>query len=583
MRWAPSEPQRLYALTLVIGLACGLAAVAFHLAIDVIGRELVDRSMAAPGHSWVIWTIVTPTLGATVCGLLMMFVVPNARGSGIPQVKIAFATKDSRIRMRDAVGKFFVSALQIGSGSSLGREGPTALICSGIASTLGRFARVSPKSLRRLLPVGTAAGIAAAFNAPIAAVTFTIEEVVGKLDNAMLSGVIISAALSAVIERSVLGPHPMFTVPETYALAHSSSLLVYGALGIGAGVVSILFTDSLLALRAHFQASRMPAWSQPAVGGAVTGALAVVGWMMLSSKGMTGGGYATLGLALAGGLPAKVMIVLCVMKIIATVASYASGGSGGLFAPALFIGGMLGGAFGTLDGYVFPSHLGEPIGAFALVGMGAVFSGVIRAPMTSVLIIIEMTGAYSLILPLMIANMTAYGIARARRPLPIYTALLAQDGVNLGDGGAIDAIEDMLLGQLVRGDAVVRTFRSATSGVDMLAARGAGRPQDVYPVLDAAGRLVGIVRADELGTLESEPDALSVVNASDLVHTVPAMTVDDDLRSALDAMLANGVAQLPVTDRQGKVVALVSETEIARAYLDARHGRARSATPHAMK
>ncbi|MEO8876488.1 MAG: chloride channel protein, partial [Polyangiaceae bacterium] len=438
MRFAPSETQRLYAITLVIGALCGLAAVAFHLGIILLERLLVERAMGAPNHSWIGWTIFTPTAGAVLCGLMTTFVVRNARGSGIPQVKVAFAAKNGRIRLRDAVGKFFISALQIGSGSSLGREGPTVQICAGIASTLGRVARVSPKNLRRLLPVGTAAGIAAAFNAPIAAVTFTIEEVVGKLDQAMLSGVIIAAALSAVIERSALGVHPIFAIPQTFELGHASSLLVYGALGIAAALVSILFTDFLLALRGKLKNSRIPEWVRPGIGGAVTGGLAVVAWWALRSRGVTGGGYDTLGIALAGRLSVKVMLVLCALKIIATVTSYASGGSGGLFAPALFIGGMLGGAFGSVDAFLFPSHAGDPIGTFALVGMGAVFSGVIRAPMTSVLIIIEMTGGYSLILPLMIANMTAYALARAHRPMAIYDALLAQDGIHLEGAATMD-------------------------------------------------------------------------------------------------------------------------------------------------
>ncbi|MGH7294529.1 MAG: chloride channel protein, partial [Polyangiaceae bacterium] len=216
IRFAPSEAQRLFFLTILIGIVCGLAAVAFHISITLASHELIDRAMNAPGNSWIGWTLVTPALGALGCGALLQYVVPNARGSGIPQVKIAFAAGGGRLRMRDSVGKFLVGALQLGSGSSLGREGPTVQICAGVASLLGRITRVTPAALRRIIPVGAAAGIAAAFNAPIAAVTFTIEEVVGNLDQAVLSGVIVAAALSAVIERSVLGEHPIFTLPQTY-------------------------------------------------------------------------------------------------------------------------------------------------------------------------------------------------------------------------------------------------------------------------------------------------------------------------------------------------------------------------------
>ncbi|MGH7286030.1 MAG: chloride channel protein [Polyangiaceae bacterium] len=576
MRFAPSEAQRLYALTLVIGTFCGFAAVAFHLTISLLEHALVDRPMALTSPAWMVWAIITPTVGALVAGFLLAYVAPNARGSGVPQVKVAFATKSGRIRMRDAIAKFFISGLQIGSGSSLGREGPTVQICAGIASTLGRVSGVSPKSMRRLLPVGTAAGIAAAFNAPIAAVTFTIEEVVGKLDNAMLSGVIIAAAISAVIERSVLGVHPTFTIPQTYELAHASSLLVYGALGIAAAFVSILFTDSLLALRQRLRAWGIPEWSRPAIGGAVTGALAVAAWWGFKTRGVTGGGYDTLAIALASGLTVKVMVALCVLKLVATVCSYGSGGSGGLFAPALFIGGMLGGAFGTLDARIFPSHTGDPIGAFALVGMGAVFAGIIRAPMTSVLIIIEMTGGYSLILPLMIANMTAYAIARARRPTPIYEALLEQDGIRLETAGTLDVLEEAQLSRFVRRDVPFRSFSIAMHAGEIMQVSSATPKQDVFPVLDKAERMVGVVRGEDLAILRSEPDLLSLVNAADLMRAPPAISLEDDLRAALEAMIANGLSQLPVIDHEGRCVALVNEGDIAKAYLHAQRGRIHS-------
>ncbi|MEO7109220.1 MAG: chloride channel protein [Polyangiaceae bacterium] len=575
MRFAPSETQRLYAITLLIGALSGLAAVAFHLTIMLLERLLVDRAMNAPNHSWIAWTIFTPTAGAVVCGLLMTFVVRNARGSGVPQVKVAFAAKNGRVRLRDAIGKFFISALQIGSGSSLGREGPTVQICAGIASTLGRVARVSPKNLRRLLPVGTAAGIAAAFNAPIAAVTFTIEEVVGKLDQAMLSGVIIAAALAAVIERSALGVHPIFAIPQSYELGHASSLLVYGVLGIAAALVSILFTDFLLALRGRLKDSRVPEWVRPGIGGVVTGGLAVVAWWALHSRGVTGGGYDTLGIALAGRLTVRVMLVLCAMKIIATVFSYASGGSGGLFAPALFIGGMLGGAFGSVDAFLFPSHASDPIGAFALVGMGAVFSGVIRAPMTSVLIIIEMTGGYSLILPLMIANMTAYALARARRPMSIYEALLAQDGIHLEGAGTMDVLEGMQLRRLVNRTIPFRSFRLTTSAAEMLSSMAEEPKQNVFPVLDGTERVVGVISTHEVSSPKSAPADDPNATAAARMRPPPNVSLDDDLRSALDAMMTNGLSQLPIVDEHGKCVALVSEADIATAYLHQQRGTTR--------
>ena len=205
LRIVPSERQRVFVLTLIIGATCGLAAVAFHLAIQAAEHALIDRALAAPGTSWIGWTIVTPGLGGLLSGALLYYVVPDARGSGIPQVKVAYVVKGGQLPFRVVIGKFVLGVLQIGTGASLGREGPTVQICAGIASALGRISALSRRNMRRLLPVGAAAGIAAAFNAPIAAVMFTIEEVVGDLDQTVLSGVIVAAAIAAAIERTILG------------------------------------------------------------------------------------------------------------------------------------------------------------------------------------------------------------------------------------------------------------------------------------------------------------------------------------------------------------------------------------------
>jgi CIC family chloride channel protein len=252
-RHLPNESQHLFALTLAVGLVCGFAAVAFHLSIRAAEGLLIERALKTPGPNWMLWTLLSPTLGGLFAGAALTWIVPGARGSGIPQVKQAFATAGGRVRFRDATGKFVIAALQIGSGASLGREGPTVQICAGAASMLARATSLPPRSMRRLTPVGVAAGIAAAFNAPIAAVTFTIEEIVGALDHTMLSGIVVAAALAAVIERSILGVHPVIEVAQSYGLDHASSLVIYALLGVAAAVVSIAFTEGLLELRRRFR------------------------------------------------------------------------------------------------------------------------------------------------------------------------------------------------------------------------------------------------------------------------------------------------------------------------------------------
>jgi CIC family chloride channel protein len=438
VRRVPNERQRTLAITIIAGGLCGLAAVAFHLSIAWMETLFIDRANNAPGYSWIWWTILTPGLGGLVVGIGLTYFVPAAAGSGIPQVEVAYSLRHGYITIRETIGKFILCALQIGSGASLGLEGPTVQICAGVSSMLARLFRLSPQNSRRMASVGMAAGIAAAFNAPIAAVTFTLEELVGDLDHTILAGVIVAAALAAVVEHSILGDNPVFHVQRAYTFDSREwqSLLWYALLGVLAAVVSVIFTDSLLKLRAWFKSlTRVPKWVHPSIGGLATGILAALALYLFHLNGIAGDPYKTLTLALTGTMAPLLMISFCVLKLAATVCSYSSGGSGGIFAPALFMGSMLGGAVGYLDVAVF-HHSNDAIGAFAVVGMGAVFAGIIRAPMTSILIIFEMTGGYGLVLPLMIANMSAFAIARHWRRISIYEALLAQDGIHLphGDG-----------------------------------------------------------------------------------------------------------------------------------------------------
>jgi len=434
LRRMPTERQRLLFVTILAGGLCGLAAVAFHLSIMGLEALLIDRANAAHGYSWIGWTILCPAIGGLIAGVGLTYFAPAAAGSGIPQVKVAYTLRAGYVTIRETIGKFILCAIQIGSGASLGLEGPTVQVCAGVSSMLARLARLSPKNTRRMASVGMAAGIAAAFNAPIAAVTFTLEELIGDLDQTMLSGVIVAAALAAVVEHSILGSNPVFHVQGNYTLGKASSLVWYALLGLLAAIVSVAFTDSLLGLRAWFRRLKsVPKWVQPAIGGAATGGLAVVAFVFFHLNGIAGDPYKTLTLALTGKMTVTAMVVFCLLKLASTVCSYSSGGSGGIFAPALFMGAMLGGAVGYMDVTVF-HHSSDSIGAFAVVGMGAVFAGIVRAPMTSVLIIFEMTGGYGLVLPLMIANMSAFALARHWRRVPVYEALLAQDGIHLEHG-----------------------------------------------------------------------------------------------------------------------------------------------------
>ncbi|NUP07429.1 MAG: CBS domain-containing protein [Polyangiaceae bacterium] len=567
-RATPTEQQRLFLLTLVVGGICGLVAVSFHLSISWCSKALIERAMALSGWKWVLATIAVPVLGATIVGFVASR-LPNTRGSGIPQVKAIYtiSTGRQRLRLRDAVAKFFLASLMIGSGSSLGREGPTVQICATVASGVGRIFALSPSNQRRLIPVGAAAGIAAAFNAPIAAVTFVIEELVGALDTTVLSGVVVAAALAAVVEHSVLGEHTVFTVPHEYGLAHSSSLIVFALLGIAAGLSSAGFTRCLLSLRKSFSSdTRIPAAFKPAMGALVTGCLAVVVVDVFRTRGVTGGGYDTIGRALGGDLALDVMVVLFVAKSIATIFGYSSGGVGGIFAPTLFIGSMLGGAFGHLEVLAL-GHETSQIGAMALVGMGAFFAGVIRAPITSVLIIFEMTGNYRLVLPLMISNTAAYLVARRLRRDSIYEALLEQDGIHLPHGGG----PRHTLTALSTRDAMTRDVLVLSTELTVRQAleRIAQTTYSSFPVVTTDGALAGVITEGRLRRVAAEGEDGSPLGAQarmrEYLHT------EQTLRDALSAMNRLGVRQMVVVEQtdRSRVAGILSMSDVMRAALAA--------------
>jgi CIC family chloride channel protein len=567
IRLSPTEAQRTLGVTLVVGGACGLLAVTFHTAILAAGRLLIAPAQAAPGPWWIVLTLACPTLAGLFAGLVLTYAFPAARGSGIPQVKAAYAVQAERIRLRDGAAKFALTTLQVGAGASLGREGPTIHMCAALSCAIGRWFALSPRSVRRLLPVGAAAGVAAAFNAPIAAVTFTVEEIVGGLDQTVLSGVVVAAALAAVIEHTLLGSHPIFTLNQSVSLQHVSALPLYALLGVLAGLTSLAFNRGLLGLRDAFRRDRsLPDWAKPAAGGLATGACAVAGIALVHSAGVAGGGYTQLAEALNGSLTLTTLLVLGVLKFCATLFSYSSGGAGGVFAPSLFVGAMLGGSVGWLEHLALGHH---EIGEFALVGMGAVFAGVIRAPITSVLIIFEMTGGYGLVLPLMIANTTAYLLAKKVDPSSLYDALLEQDGIHLLHGSVATHQLDGLRVERAM------TYQVATVAAELTArealAAVAHHPFAAYPVVDARGRCLGLINLARLRRVIAEGGGTRQV--TELSRLKEYVYPHDPLIRAVVRMNAIGTRQLPVVDKEAhELRGLITMSDIFRAHAEAAEG-----------
>ena len=412
------EGQIFLVLALVIGALTGTVVVAFILLTERLGLRLYPMG----GAPW--RRLLFPVAGSLSIGYLLYRYFPNARGSGVPQTKAALFARQGRISLRTVLGKFFCTSATLASGIPLGREGPSVQVGAGIASILGRLLRLPNEQVKRLIPVGAAAAIAAAFNTPMAAVVFSLEEIVGDLNAPVMGAVVLASATSWVVLRVFLGNNPLFKVPQ-YQLVHPGEFALYALLGIVGGFVSVAFTQLLLRIRARF--SRFPektVWFQPVAGGLLVG---LMGWFVPQVMGV---GYGFVGDALNGNMALKMMLLLVVLKLFAVTTSYASGNAGGIFGPSLFIGAMLGGSMGTIAHHFLPGYIATP-GAYALVGMGAVFAGVVRAPMTSVLMIFEMTQDYAVIVPLMIANLISLFIASRFQHEPIYEALAIQDGIHL--------------------------------------------------------------------------------------------------------------------------------------------------------
>jgi len=557
-----TEAQKIYILTLLIGALGGLAAVVFHVLLDFLQNHII-YSIAAASSWWRIpGVIIVPAIGGLITGAGLYFWAPEARGSGIPQVKAAFYLDGGRIPFRAFWGKMLFSSLNIGTGASLGREGPTVQICASLASLLGRLFALSRRSLTSLVPVGAATGLAAAFNTPIAAVTFTLEEILGDSAARPMGSIVVAAVIAAVVEHSILGEHPLFQVPP-YRLNNALELIFYSLLGVLAGFVAVTFNQSLLRLRKIFLTQRViPQWATPGAGGLLLGVIGLIALLTTGSSSIFGVGYQQLSIVLQSGLPVRVLMILGAGKLAGTVVSYSSGSSGGIFGPSLYIGGMLGAIVGLLT-HSIPGGFASQPGAFALVGMGAVFAGVVRAPITSIVMIFEMTGNYSMILPLMIANIISYAVATKLDPNPIYDALLDQDGVRLPHN-ELQALRTVTVGAVM-----TRNINSLNERITLKDAfqhiQALSRRYHSYPVLSNEGRLVGLLtfndfkRALAVG-LEDAP--LKEVASKNLVVIIP----DSGLDSALVQLTKAKVSQLLVVSPNdpGMLMGIVTMHDVAR-------------------
>ena len=554
-RWIAFSKQReeqvFLALTLLIGALVGLSVVAFIVLTENLGMRLYPVGSAA-------WRrVFIPIGGSLAMGYLLARYFPDARGSGVPQTKAALFARNGYISLRTVLGKFGCTAATLASGIPLGREGPSVQVGAGIASVLGRKLGLSQEKVKALVPVGAAAAIAAAFNTPMAAVLFSLEEVMGDLNAPVLGSVVLASATSWVMLRVLLGNNPLFHVPQ-YELVHPSEFAIYAVLGVAGGFLSAAFTKLLLGMRKRFLLlPRKTRWWHPVVGGVTVG---LMGWVMPQVLGV---GYGYVGDALNGNMALKLMALLVVLKLFAVTISYASGNAGGIFGPSLFLGAMLGGTLGSVAHHFLPFSTATP-GAYALVGMGALFAGIVRAPMTSVLMIFEMTHDYAVIVPLMIANLASLFISSRLQKQPIYEALAHQDGIHLPGSKSRDAFRQRKVFQVMR--SATETL-SAQLTVQDASERVQLSPFRAWPLMDEES-IVGVMSRTMLKSAldagKADHTLLSLLEVIEFPH----VHTDHALHLALERMSSAHIDMLPVVNRADvhKLEGVISLRDVLDSY-----------------
>jgi len=547
----------LVSLSLGIGVGAGFGAYGFRWLIGFIQQVFWGH-----GAALVPWTAVStlliPAVGGALVGPIVYFLARETKGHGVPEVMLAVAEDQGRMRFRVVIVKALASALCLGSGGSAGREGPIVQIGSALGSTLGQLTHVPAEILRTLVAAGAAGGIAATFNAPIAGVFFSLEVILRDFSARAFSLVVLASVTATVISRALLGANPAFVAPP-YELRSPWELLVYAVLGVLAALVARTFTWALYRCEDGFDAWRVPEYLKPIVGGLGVGALGLV------FPQVFGVGYKTLDSVLQGHLAPGLMGGLLLAKLAATSLTLGSGGSGGIFSPSLFMGAMLGGTLGATAHTLFPANT-APAGAYALVGMAAVFAAAAQTPITSVLILFEMTGDYRIILPLMtavgVSSLVSHFLSREN----IYTIKLLRRGIDILKPPPLDPlaklrVADVMVRQIVTLDEAVplRTI------VDHLREH----PFTSFPVTDGNRTLVGILGYGEIRDVLTSKHPNGTLRARDLMRTPPPISYPDETLSQVAARfrLAN-VDGLPVVSREDPRVLLgvISHSDLLAAY-----------------
>jgi CIC family chloride channel protein len=548
-------------LGIIIGLAGGFGAIGFRYLIGFFqsisygsAGELLDVVSSIPWY----FRIGIPALGGLVIGPIVYFLAREAKGHGVPEVMEAVAMQRGIIRKRIVFIKALVSAICMGTGGSAGREGPIVQIGSAAGSTLGQMLKVSANRMRVLVGCGAAAGIAATFNAPIAGFMFALEIILGEFGVATFSPVIISAVTATAVSRHFLGDSPAFVVPA-YQLVNLLEFPLYAVMGLFCALVGVTFTTLLYRMEDIFDNLKFPDYLKATLGGLILGAMGLLFPQIL------GIGYGAINLALVQELSWWLMFLLVIGKILATSITIGSGGSGGIFAPSLFVGAMAGGFFGGVVHHLFPAVTASP-GAYSIVGMGAVVAATTHGPLSAILMLFEMTGDYKIILPLMITCIISRLIAGRLLKESIYTFKLLRRGVDIRAGKEVNVLKSISVKDVM--NPAVETIAESLS-LREFAEKISKTKYNSFPVVNNKDELKGVLSFLDYNTTFLNEDLKDLVVVKDLAtEDVVTISVDDNIYNALEQITLRDFSILPVVSPNNslQLLGVLTRKDILDAY-----------------
>ncbi len=548
-------------LAVLIGVLAGYGALLFRYVLKSVqwifyqhGDDVLAWAHTIPWYM----KVLLPAAGGLVVGVVIHFMAREAKGHGVPEVMEAIALRRGHIRKRVALAKVIASAVTIGSGGSVGREGPMVQIGASIGSTVGQVFKVPTIHMKTVVGCGAAAGIAATFNAPIAGVLFALEIIIGDFGLMSFSPVVLASVTATTISRYYLGDLPAFHIPD-YHIVSLWEFCFYPLLGVVTGVTALIFTKTVYVFEDGFDLLKIPGWLKPALGGLLLGAV------ILAYPEAFGVGYGAMNLSLTNQMGFWALFILVWVKIIATSITLGSGGSGGIFAPSLFIGAMAGGAFGCAVNWLFPG-LAAPPGAYALVAMGGLVAGTTYAPITAILIIFELTGSYSIILPLMITCILATILNSSIKKGSIYTTKLLRRGIDITAGREQTVLRNTLVRESMNSN-IFTLPESATLSqiIDTFKTENAS----YLHVVNAQNQLTGIISFRDIRAVLLEPNLGMLVIAKDIATLNPSVvTPENTLEKASEVMTDRGVSQLPVVHdlENMQPMGTLTESAVAAAY-----------------